>query len=509
MLLVRAALAAETQAVDPRRDADQPTPDQPVATEPHISVPAEPKPGQVPLEQRSRTHQSRPQPWKIMFYDNDFHYKQDPDHEWLFGEEFKDIPLDELPPFKWLSKPSRFSYGGEFRYRLMDERNQLRPPEPPGHSNYDLLRWRQYLDWHIDEDFRAFVEMIDASFDRGQQPPQTTDINRWDVWNGFFDVSIPLVPERPVYLRAGRQTLIYGSYRLLSPSMFANSPQNFDGIKLFSPGDAWDIDAFLLHPNVISAHQFDSPNLNDTLAGVWNTFKGWEQQLIDLYWIWNNATVFPAGAMGGNRHTLGGRWLRHWPIGGTADAPTEVAHVEFEGAWQFGNQSGKRVQAGFFTAGAGHTWNALPWKPDAWVYFDWASGNRNPESNTINTFYQLFPWTHRFLGLIDDVGRQNIMDLNGRIILNPTEKLALEAQGHWFNLASTNDVLYTVSGTPVGTPGNGRSVGEELDLVATYTFNPNFNVQVAWFHFWYGEFINRTAPRGPASMFYVQTTLNY
>lgn len=450
-----------------------------------------------------------PQPWKIMLYDNDFSYKQDPAHDWLFGEELKDIPLDGAPLFRWFPEPSRVSYGGEFRYRLMDERNQLRPPDPPGHSNYDLLRWRQYIDWHAGDDFRAFVEMIDASFDRGQLPQQTTDINRWDVWNGFIDVGLAEIADRSVYLRAGRQTLIYGSYRLLSPSMFANSPQNFDGFKLFSPGETWDIDALLVRPNVISPHQFDSPNLNDVLGGVWSTFKGWDHQLIDLYWLWNNSTVFSAGMMGGNRHTLGGRWLRHWPVGGTADEPDEVYHGELEGAWQVGNQSGQAVSAGFCTAGAGHTWNSVPWKPDAWIYFDYASGNNGANGGTIHTFYQLFPWTHRFLGLIDNVGRQNIIDLNGRLTLNPTAKLALEAQGHWFNLASTNDVLYTVSGTPVGAPGNGRSVGHELDLTGTYTFNPNFNVQIAWFRFWYGEYINRTSPRGPAAMFYVQTTLNY
>lgn len=452
---------------------------------------------------------SSPQPWKLMLYDNDFRYKQDPDHQWLFGEALKDIPLDGIPLFSRLPEGPRLSTGGELRYRLMDERNQLRPPAPPGHSNYDLLRWRHYIDAHFGDDFRAYVEMIDASFDRGELPPQTTDVNRWDVWNGFFDLRIAEAGERSVYLRAGRQTLIYGSYRLLSPSMFANSPQNFDGFKIFSPGETWDLDAFLVRPNVISAHQFDSPNLNDMLAGVWSTYKGWDQQTLDLYWLWNNSTIFPEGNMGGNRHTFGGRWLRHWPVGGFAGNPDQIYHAEIEGAGQLGNQSGKDVQAGFFTVGAGHTWNALPWKPDAWLYFDYASGNRNPTGGTINTFYQLFPWSHRYLGLIDNVGRQNIMDLNSRVILNPTEKLALEAQGHWFNLASGNDVLYTVSGTPVGTPGNGRSVGAELDLVGTYTFGPNFNVQVAWFRFWYGDYIDRTSPRGPASMFYVQTTLNY
>jgi hypothetical protein len=506
---LRAAVADEPPAPRPYRPTGDAAGDGSMAAEPRPADRVGAEAAQIPQPPASPGPRTPPQPFKIMLYDNDFRYKQDPAHDWLLGEELKDMPVESLSLFQWLPEPSRLSYGGELRYRLMDERNQLRPPEPPGHSNYDLVRWRQYVDWHVGDDFRAYVEMIDASFDRGQQPPQTSDINRWDVWNGFIDARIAEVNERPIYLRAGRQTLIYGSYRLLSPSMFANSPQNFDGFKLFSPGETWDVDAFLMRPNVISPHQFDSPNLNDTLAGVWSTFKGWDQHLIDLYWIWNNLTNFPAGSMGGNRHTLGGRWLRHWPIGGTAGEPDEVYHAELEGAWQFGSQSGKAVEAGFFTAGAGHTWNAIPWKPDAWLLFDWASGNRNPNGGTINTFYQLFPWTHRFLGLIDNVGRQNIMDLNGRVVVNPTEKISFEAQGHWFNLASTNDVLYTVSGTPVGTPGNGRSIGEELDLTGTYTFNQNFNVQVAWFHFWYGEFIERTAPRGPASLFYVQTTLNY
>lgn len=469
----------------------------------------DPEAGNAPEEKPIVSPQrAPPQPWKIMFYDNDFSDKGAPDHARLFGEELKDIPLDGVGPFSWLPETSRLSYGGEVRYRLMDERNRLRPPATPGHSDYDLVRWRQYLDLHVSDDFRAYVEMLDASFDRGQLPPLASDVNRWDLFNAFVDVRIAEVADQPVYVRTGRQTLIYGSYRLLAPSMFGNSPQNFDGVKLFSPGETWDVDAFLTRPVVINADHFDSPNQNDVFAGVWGVYKGWRKQTVDLYWLWNKATIVPAGFMGGNRHTLGGRWIGHRPIGDDDD-PDRVLHGEFEGAWQFGSQGDKAVEAGFFTAGAGHTWNSVPWKPDAWLYLDWASGNRNPNGGTINTFDQLFPWTHRFLGLIDNVGRQNIIDLNGKVILNPTDKLALETAGHWFNLASGQDVLYTVSGAPIGTPGNGRSVGEELDIVGTYTFSPNFNVQLAWFRFWYGSFIERTAPRGPASLFYVQTTFNY
>ena len=57
--------------------------------------------------------------------------------------------------------------------------------------------------------------------------------------------------------------------------------------------------------------------------------------------------------------------------------------------------------------------------------------------------------------------------------------------------------------------GGSREIGQEFDLVGTYTFNPNLSLQLGYAKFWYGDAINRTAPRGDAELFYAMTTLNY
>ena len=83
----------------------------PMPPAPPASKPAAPKPP--------------PQPWKPVFFDNDFSYKKTP-HTHLFGEDLKDIPLDEVLPWD-ITEDTKISVGGEVRHRYMDERNRLRP----------------------------------------------------------------------------------------------------------------------------------------------------------------------------------------------------------------------------------------------------------------------------------------------------------------------------------------------------------------------------------------------
>ena len=108
--------------------------------------------------------------------------------------------------------------------------------------------------------------------------------------------------------------------------------------------------------------------------------------------------------------------------------------------------------------------------------------------------------THAFLGQIDNLARQNIRDINTKMTVKPLQQFTFQTQPHWFDLANSGDVLYTVTGT---------HVGNELDLVGTYTFNPNFNVQVGYFWFWYGQFVENNAPRRTAEQLYIQTTMSY
>ncbi len=460
------------------------------------------------------------QPWKLLFFDNDFSYKKKPDHQRLFGEELKDIPLDDLPLLTFLPDESFvFSTGGEVRFREMDESNRLRPG-PPARGDYQLWRWRQYADLKVGDWFRIYGEMIDASMDNNPLATTGIDVNRWDVQNLLFDLRVwEFDNGRPVWFRAGRQELSYGSQRLVSPLDWANTRRNFEGLKFFTKGSDWDFDLWFTRPVnsatigdtpvTYAANHFDSPNMNHTFSGAWFTYKGVKEQIVDLYWLWDfNSKLIQPGFPGGNRHTVAGRWLRNFPVL-EGDRPIRTWHGEVEGGYQFGEDFGKNVVAGFVTAGAGHTWNTIPWTPNLWIYYDYASGSNNLNGGTTHTFNQQYGLTHAYLGQIDNVARQNIGDINGKFTVKPHPQLVLDTQYHWLDLANSHDVLYTITGQPFGKPNRGSHVGDELDLVGTYTVNPNFSVQLGYFWFWYGDVVQNNSPRGTAEQLYVMTTFRY
>ncbi|MGE5191615.1 MAG: alginate export family protein, partial [Deltaproteobacteria bacterium] len=263
-----------------------------------------------------------PQPWKGVFFENDFSFLRDPNHEYVVGERLKDrdvraltigqmripdlecddpnnIQIREFLPLAGLPDPTRISYGGEVRFRQMDESNRLRPGAP-GRGDYQLWRWRQYLDLKVSDWLRVYVEGIDASMDNNPLPVTGIDVNRWDVQNLFLDLRLWTFDDdddRPLWFRVGRQELHYGSQRLVSAFDWANVRRNFEGLKLFTRGAEWDFDLWFTRPvntgtfgdgpvSVFGSH-FDSPNMAHTFSGGWFTYKALKDHLFDLYWLWD------------------------------------------------------------------------------------------------------------------------------------------------------------------------------------------------------------------------------
>lgn len=458
-----------------------------------------------------------PQPWKTLFFDNDFSYKNSPNAPHYLGEELKLMPLDGV--FPWASCDSTLSLGGEVRYRYMDESNRLRPGGP-GRSTYDLWRWRQYADWRVNDHVRVYAEMLDASI-YGQELPITgIDENRFDLQNGFVDWQFAEVLDRPVTARVGRQEILYGSQRLVSPLDWANTRRNFEGIKIFSPGTDWDIDLWVMNPvNTATTndgpvdrfdHSFDTRNRDHTIGGAWFTNKSVLNETLDLFFLYDrNVQAVPAEFPLGERYLLGMRKFVNRPVDGTMATASRIWHWELEGGYQFGHDRGEAVNAGYGTAGLGYSWQDVKWTPNAWVFFDYASGDSSSSDSQNNRFYQYYGLAHAYLGLIDNIARQNIMDLNGRLTLKPTQKLQVVTGYHLFNLASTNDTLYSITGARVGAPNTGRSVGQEFDLVTTYTFNPNWSLEFGYFWFLEGAFIDNNTPRPDADQFYLMSTYRY
>jgi len=467
-----------------------------------------------------------PQPWKILYFDNDFRYKQNPNHVPLFGENLKDVPLEGLFESESLEQTT-LSFGGELRWRWMDEVNRLRPPFlVPERSVYDLVRWRNYLDLKHSDWIRLYVETIHADIYNYDLPVTGIDSNRWDLQNAFVDIKVLERDDKPVWLRVGRQELLFGTQRLVSPLDWANTRRNFQGLRLTSPGTDWDLDAWLTHPvNTATVgsgggvgpsagvnrfdSQFDTVNRNVTFGGFYASYKAIKNHTIDAYLLWSyydEAFVGGDGYPVGNRFLPALRWAGTFPVSdGARSWLTDV-----EGGYQCGNDRSESVQAGFVAAGLGHQWKRLPWEPTLWMYYDYATGDGNPDDDVNNTFFQYYGLVHAYMGLIDNLARQNLSDVNWRLQLRPTPRLTLQVAQHFFQLANTNDRLYTVGGQPFPAPTNrGSQIGSELDLLATWNVCPNVSLEMGYFQFFYGDYIETVSPRGNAELLYLQTTLRY
>jgi len=474
-----------------------------------------------------------PQPFKLNMFDNDFSYMKDPTHTPIFGEQLKNLkPAGTFELFE----DTTISFGGELRYRYMDEKNRLRAPfAKGGSSTYDLVRWRNYMDVKYSDWARGYIEMIDASSNFNDLPVTGIDVNHWDIQNAFIDVKVLERDDKPVWFRTGRQEMTFGSQRLVSPLDWANTRRNFEGLRLNSVGTTWDLDAWLTHPvNTATAgdgggigpglgvnnfaNRMDTANRGIVFGGGWATYKGIKDHTIHTFLLYDHHDPFTGGGgfPVGDRATYGHNWIGTFNVaGGDRQWLTDI-----EGGYQFGHDNGQlkalgatssqTVSAGFVTAGLGHCWKSMPWEPTIWGFYDYASGSNNPQGGTNSTFFQYYGLTHAYLGLIDNIARQNLTDVNYRVTVKPTKKLQLMMAQHFFQLATPNDTLYTVTGQPFGKVGNGTDVGNEIDFVSTYNYNQNLSLEAGYFFFQYGSYVEAATPgRANAGQFYLQTTFKY
>ncbi|TXT35170.1 MAG: hypothetical protein FD138_1479, partial [Planctomycetota bacterium] len=253
------AAASESSAANVSKDAPAQEPPLTVAFREHLNAPQSGPCGRPDCPICNPAPAAKPPapilPWKPLYFDNDFSYKGKPNAPHFLGEELKNMPLfgDDCEP-----SGLTLSYGGEIRHRYMNEDNRLRPGGP-AQTDYNLWRWRNYLDLKYRDQFRVYVEMIDASIFGMDSPALVTGIdkNRWDLQNAFFDLKILERDDKPVYFRYGRQEMQHGTpllgagslgQQVISPLDWANTRRNFEGFKLISKGDTWDIDLFAVQP---------------------------------------------------------------------------------------------------------------------------------------------------------------------------------------------------------------------------------------------------------------------
>ncbi len=459
--------------------------------------------------------------YKGVFYDNDFSYLNDSeDHDFYLGDALK----------QWKTTPhSVLDMGGE--YRMRDQHEFRMRNYGPGGSNlrglnddFLLLRERLYVNWRYGERFRFYGETINATSSFQRDTPRNNEVNPWDALNLFAELKLFDGENGDVWFRGGRQELLYGAERLISPLDWANTRRTFDGFKMYWKGKDWTVDSFWTRPVLFGqhivdstgpttgsiTHQFDHPDLGQQFMGSYATYKGLKDHTIDYFYLRyteNQAPNLqnPIFLKNFDANTIGSRLLgrrNSWLY-------------EVEGGYQFGSYGGGVQSAGYYVLGGGYEFSQRDWKPTLWTYYDWASGNANPAGPNHGTFIQMFPLSHKYFGYMDLVARQNIRDLNFQLTAMPTAKMKLLAWFHIFQLDQAKDSLYNAQGTPIRTDKTGaagRNVGQELDLTLQYQFNPRADMLIGYSHFFGGSFIKATNPpgvSGNADFYYSQWSYKF
>jgi hypothetical protein len=429
-------------------------------------------------------------------FNYDFRYLDKPDNtQFDFWDPIKRMHFGD----NWM-----LGLGGEMRWRYMNEIDSRFTGKD---NDYVLQRARFDVDLYYRDRIRIFAEAIDARIFDNDLPPLLIDKNPLDILNLFADVKMFEAGDAPAIFRIGRQELLYGSQRLISPLDWANTRRTFQGIKGFWHSEKLDIDAFWVQPVIVNPTKFDSVDDHQGFAGLWTTYRPAKGQSVDLYYLYldNTNPIFPGKTVGRitplgpqNVSTFGSRYYGDF----------KHALWDFEGMYQFGDRSNQGIGAGAFIGGLGYQFADLPMNPQIWVYNDWYSGNHNPNrTNLYGTFNQLFPFGHYYMGFTDLVGQQNIDDLHLNFYINPTRWITMGLEYHIYRLDAAKDSLYNSAGAPILTDRTGRAgtdVGDELDWTCNFHLTQHMDIFVGYSKLFSGQFVRQTSHNsGSPELFYL------
>ncbi|TFH25108.1 MAG: hypothetical protein E4H03_01725 [Myxococcales bacterium] len=415
----------------------------------------------------------------------------------LRGVEKKDFfdPIKYVP----MSKDGRYwaSFGAQWRLRPEIWRKfnfgvQGAAPNDKDDDEFLLSRIMFHGDFHLGETFRIFLMGKSAlSTDRDLQGGTTPFyVDQIDLQDGWIEAKLPIPTDKiDLRVRGGREELLEGRQRLVSPLDWANVRRTFDGANFILRSKRFYSKAFWSRPVRVKKYAFN-PSSGNQFFGIYNTMKDvqWVDGF-DVYWLslLSDDVTFNGTTGDENRQTMGGRT---W-----GNIATSTFYYDGEFAYQFGDVGGANINAFMFAGFVGVPFEVLKRVPKVELGFGYASGDDTPGDDKVETFNQLFPLGHAYLGKIDAIGRQNVIDTSLTGMVNTFFDVKARLEGHYFWRASTDDAVYNAGGGVLrpGAAGSSSDVGGEIDLILTKGWGRHFVSQFGYSHFFAGKFIDQAA----------------
>ncbi len=430
------------------------------------------------------------------FFNVDFRYLDNPNNtEAFFLDGIKRIHLGN----GWL-----FSTGGEVRDRYTSLQNAYlynKKPQAGDDEAFNVFRARVYGDLTYCDIFRLYAEFTTADTSPQVVPHPSSDVDKADILNLFVELKALPLGDNAVYLRGGRQELLFGSQRLISPSDWSNELRTFQGVRALYHTDKIEEDAFWVQPVVVDTGKLDSVDDKQVFTGNYFKYRFNKDISLDLYYLYlendNQSFTGKKGVVGGyDVNTLGTRF-----VGQAGDHGQYL--WDFEGAIQFGDWSNQTTEADMYVCGIGYWFKDLPAKPTFWVYYDHASGTQDPTNGDEHrTFNQLFPSGHSYFNAEDLFGRQNINDFHLELGFFPTNWMRFTAGYHVLRLDQARDALYNSTGAVVRqdlTGKAGTDVGDAINGTVQFHVDNHQMINFSYAHLFSGSFIKETAVNAAAA----------
>ena len=364
--------------------------------------------------------------------------------------------------------------------------------QQPYWNNFFLERYVLGFDAHFGKHVRTFVQFKSGleSFRIGG--PRPIDEKKLDFQNAFLDLATA-GDHNWLTLRVGIQELEYGAGRLIDVREGPNVRLSFIGFRLLNKVGSWRIDAFAVRPRLDNFGFFDDyPNHQVEFWGVY----GWRPLSrgvsIDAYYLGLNRAQasYERGTAPEQRQSLGIRFSR--PI-----AEKERGwDFDYEGVWQFGSFGSAGLQAWTAASDTGYTVPTWRLKPRFSLKADISSGD-NPRSNTLGTFYPLFPIGNYF-GVIADTGPGplNFRDLHPRVLTDWGHGVTVSTDWIFYWRQSLQDGVYSVPGMLIRSSGNSnaRFVGNRPGVEMRWQATRHLWFQADYGIFFAGQFLKQTEP---------------
>jgi|GEM_PF-217436 len=399
---------------------------------------------------------------------------------------------------------------GEWTENVRDFNSDLNASDDDG---WLITRTRLGVAWQPIDWLKLYAQGQDSMEAFSGRPHDTlggaNGNDHFDLRQAYLAIGDP--ESSPLTLTLGRQTLDFGSRRVVTDSPWSNYGRTFDAARLtWRANKDWTLDAVAGNIVTIEEDVFNTPDRASDLVGVFATGKLPGAQTIDFYAFHLDSEDSTIAPVRGDFWTIGARLFKK----PAKDSPWDY---ELEAVLQTGHVFAKKKGLDLLAFGSqstvGYTFLDALWNPRVSANFSYASGDQNAADGDQNRLQPLYASTHAMNGLLDSIGWANLLDPYIEVKIVPVENWTVSLQAHAFFRAETGDFVYRSNGsTPVRAPAgvnNDRYIGTELDLTVQTNLTKELEFLVGGGILFAGDYLASTGASDNAGTLYAQLTYRY